>query len=75
MASNPVKLRTIFAHPVHGCAGPGEIISVDDQTAQALIEGGYADEVTPRPKPASRESAAVSTPETAMQSKAVRKTR
>ena len=70
-----VKLRTIFAHPAHGCAGPGEIITVDDQTAQALIEGRYADEVNPRPKPAPRDSAAVSTPETAMQPKPSKKPR
>lgn len=70
-----VKLRTIFAHPAHGCAGPGEIITVDDQTAQALIEGRYADEVNPRPKVAPRESAAVSTPETAMQAKSSKKAR
>lgn len=70
-----VKLRTIFAHPVHGCAGPGEIINLDEQTALALIEGRYAEEVTPRPKPPTPESAAVSTPETAMQPKAVRKPR
>lgn len=70
-----VKLRTIFAHPAHGCAGPGEIIDLDEQTARALIEGGYAEEVTPRPKPPIRESAAVSTPETAMHSRAARKPR
>jgi len=70
-----VKLRTIFAHPAHGCAGPGEIIDVDEQTAQALIEGRYADEVNPRPKAIPRESAAVSTPETAMQPKPSKKSR
>ena len=70
-----VKLRTIFAHPAHGCAGPGEIIDLDDQTALALIQGRYADEVTPRQTPPARESAAVSTSETAMQPKASRKTR
>lgn len=70
-----VKLRTIFAHPAHGCAGPGEIIEVDEQTARALIDGRYADGVTPLQKPSDRESAAVSTPETAMHPKAARKPR
>lgn len=70
-----VKLRTIFAHPAHGCAGPGEIIDLDEQTALALIEGRYADEVNPRPTTPARESAAVSTPETAMHPKAARKSR
>lgn len=70
-----VKLRTIFAHPAHGCAGPGEIITVDEQTALALIDGRYADEVDPRPKAIPRESAAVSTPEKAMHPKPSKKPR
>ena len=70
-----VKLQTIFAHPVHGCAGPGEIIEVDEMTAQALIEGRYADHVPHRPFPGQRESAALATVETAVQPKASRKQR
>lgn len=67
MALKPVKLRTIFAHPAHGCAGPGQIIHVDHETAKALIDGRYADEVDPHPQTVQRESAAVRQPETAMQ--------
>jgi hypothetical protein len=70
-----VKLRTIFAHPVHGCAGSGEIIELDETTAKALIAERYADAVSPRPLPGKRESAAVSTPETAMSAGVARKTR
>lgn len=71
-----VKMRTIFAHPAHGCAGAGEIIDLDETTALALIAERYADAVTPRgPVSPMRESAAVSTPEKAMKPNPGKKSR
>lgn len=68
-----VRLRSIFAHPAHGCAGPGSLIEVDEATARQLIAGRFADAHDPLPDKI--ESQAMATPETAMQPRAVRKPR
>lgn len=74
-----VIMVTTIAHPVHGCAGPGQTISVDEETAKALLAGRYAKAFPPaassaRPS-AAPEGAAQTQPETAMQPKASRKSR
>ncbi len=63
-----VRLRTIYAHPAHGCCSPGAVLDVNDEEAKRLIAAGYADEVKTGALAAARESQAVKPPENAMQS-------
>lgn len=71
-----IIMRTTLAHPVYGCAGPGGHLTVDDDTAKALIAGGYAFAVGGEALLApTRESAAMGQPETAVQPKPARKSR
>ena len=39
-----VKMRTGYASPAGTC-GPGQVIDVPDEEAEALINGGYAEAV------------------------------
>lgn len=45
-----VKLKTIYAHPIHGAANPGQMINLPDAEAKGLIAGGYAEVVKDDPK-------------------------
>lgn len=66
-----IIMHTTLAHPVFGCAGPGDTITVDEKTGRDLIAGRFADLVS---EPV-RESAALKTPEKAVISKATLKSR
>lgn len=60
-----VKLKTIMAN-ASGCYNLGQVISVSDDEAKALIEGGFAADVTPK---RTYETAAVEQPEKAVRPK------
>ena len=67
-----VILKATYAGP-RGTAGPGSKMELPDDEAKALIDGGYAEEVKPAPKPKAaevksepgRETASVEQSETA----------
>jgi hypothetical protein len=70
-----VRLRTTIAGPGL-TAGPGDVISLDETTASALVESGYAEVVTDgREASATPTSASVTPSETAMSGPARRRRR
>ncbi len=80
-----IKMNTFMAHPKHGVARAGQVIDLPDADAKPMLEGGHADPVDQKIKPAAvpvsappirpigdgGETASVEgAPETAMQTKA-----
>lgn len=64
-----VKMNTIMAHPLYGCAHPGDVIDLPDELAKALLEGGNADPTQASHRPAAKlhlESATTEAPENSM---------
>ncbi len=79
-----IKMNTTMAHPKHGVAHAGQIIDLPEAAARPMLEGGHADPVDQKVKPAAvsvaeppirpigdgGETASVEgAPETAMQAK------
>jgi hypothetical protein len=78
-----IKMNTTMAHPKHGVAHAGQIIDLPEAAARPMLEGGHADPVDQKVKPAAEpvverpaigdggETASLEgAPETGMQAKA-----
>lgn len=71
-----LRFRTIAASPEFGTVQPGQVVSVPEDQAQALVEGGYAEPVQPTAADAHiRETASLVGDEAAILSQALPKRR
>jgi len=43
-----VQMKTLLAGP-SGTAHPGQVVDVSEATGQALVQGGFAEEIIPKP--------------------------
>jgi hypothetical protein len=62
-----VRMRTIFAHPVHGVAHPGQEIDLPPAMAEDLTERGFADPVIAAAQARAPEAVTASPEETEVQ--------